>query len=582
MQKIDLETVRKVCVLTNLPDMIVNNHIDFRLIQEIYAGIFIIKQIVPSVSISIMDAFFENHDLLWMDAPPFEAYGVDVHFSKDWKSVADFDIVVCHPRDQATVSKLIKNEGLPANGALIPFLYVIRDYLDEYLREDFVDKFGELFDDRLKMKLTDNQIGDLKIFKSKLRSSFTGFGLESQEKIFSTLLKSLVHKNFSSKNRKIKKILFLDDHRRKFYIGDSYVWLMNIRSNVFNLFPDALLTVNCQDNNRYKALDRIFAESWEAIGFENMNWNDINFKQYDLILYHNDLTIKFLSYVYSHHSEKFHSAYIYSLFDTHSELSRRIPAWSYNRLYEEKVVKNNPFTIIRNKKKHSELSLSDSERRWADDWLRSKGLDDNSQLAVFIINTSKEEKMLQRNVQIQLLKELVLKYRMKVLIYDDKSEDLQEEFARCLPDEVHNELVYASDLGIRGDLRLMSSPFVRLIISPCTGLMHLANGIYTCLLNRKMMLKSELPLLLVYAGNLKGVTDEYHPREWWANTLVKCIVLIRDDEGRKVVRDIFGVAKDVDEFNKVALPVKEFDCELILEYMERGMSGRDNFKLIES
>ncbi|MCX2431630.1 hypothetical protein [Pedobacter sp. GR22-10] len=571
MRRLGLKDFKSIVVLTDISDMVVNNHIDFRLIQEIYAGLFIIRQLRPAIRIAIIDKHFDSHNHLWAGAPPFHDIDIDLSYARRWESANAFDAVICHPKDQYEVFKLIQDMKSD-NCNPYPFpLFVLRDYLDDYPVEGFADKFEELFDHRSTKDLDEFQLASLQNFKKKIRLSFTGFGLDFQERLFAGLLKNLGEKNASLPDPKVKNILFLDDHRRKFYIGDSYVWLMNIRSNVFNLFKEANLTINCQDTNRYQALNQIFSGSWEPLGFENKNWNEINFREYDLILYHNDLTVKFLSYVSSHYSDKFSSAYILSLFDTHSEVPKQAPNWNYNSLYRDRIIEKDPFTVLKNKKRHSELRLSDSERDWADSWLLNKGVQDDAGVVALIINTSKVQKMLRWEVQVDLVRDLVLKYKMKVLIFDDKSEDLEHRFAGQLELEVSKELIYASGLGIRGDLSLLSSRFIISIVSPCTGLMHLANGVYRYLLNAKKILRSEMPIFLVYAGNLKGITDEYHPKGWWANTLVRCIVMVKDANGENVVTDVLKMVGDVEEFNRISLPVAVFNHASILAFINENL-----------
>lgn len=51
--------------------------------------------------------------------------------------------------------------------------------------------------------------------------------------------------------------------------------------------------------------------------------------------------------------------------------------------------------------------------------------------------------------------------------------------------------------------------------------------------------RRNLPALMVYVGNVKEYSIEYHPKDWWLNTLIKCFIFSKTGQsnGFKSVTD---------------------------------------------
>jgi hypothetical protein len=88
--------------------------------------------------------------------------------------------------------------------------------------------------------------------------------------------------------------------------------------------------------------------------------------------------------------------------------------------------------------------------------------------------------------------------------------------------------------------------------------MHLADGVYTYLLNHKRI--SERPLLLTYAGK-QAPERNYHPNNWWRGAnVVKCCISIQDSERKRLIF-LDECLADFETFNKVSVSAREISCD---------------------
>ncbi len=115
------------------------------------------------------------------------------------------------------------------------------------------------------------------------------------------------------------------------------------------------------------------------------------------------------------------------------------------------------------------------------------------------------------------------------------------------------------------NIKFYANKNVTAIIGPCTGLMHIANGIYSYKLNRKIISDNELPLLFVYVG--LQFYSAYNAWNWWSGSLVHCAVINKKLSGGKILKPLTDCPMNTVKFQENCLPVSEITSEMIINYI---------------
>lgn len=565
-----LKKVKKVLIINNLYSLIVNDNVDIKLIQQLYVSTFILNKLNSDLVIDVSDKSLDNYQFLWKESSNLKTFLDPFIIKKDWKDfdLSTYDIIILHIKDEKLIAERLKQLKEDVGDFAIPKIFAITDYNEREIPLIIASSIDALFETDTKLLIDESFFNEISVFKEEIRKNYAGFKLEDQEYFHRKILSKITKTNELAFSSNVKKILFLDDQKRRFYIGDSYLWLMNIRRNLFEIFPTAEICVNCQNTERCRSLRQIFDGSWdEQISLSNLLWDDIKFADFDLVLYHNDLTIPFLNYVEYNYDKVFNETQIYSFFDTHLRADDNYPIWNFSHLFKKKNVSGNFINSILKKKLYSELSISDNERHCADEWFEKRGINFSDKIVVFITNASTKEKMLTIEDQYKFIRSIILAYNCHVLLFDDRSEHLRERIDQNLELNISRKVLISDLPSLRKDLSLMASKYIKAIIGPCTGLMHLANGIYNYFLNKKLLRRSELPLLFVYTGNLHGFSEEYHPRRWWANTLVKGAVGIRNEKNEVLLISVDKLSYEVSDFNRLSVALDHVKSEMLMDYI---------------
>ena len=132
-----------------------------------------------------------------------------------------------------------------------------------------------------------------------------------------------------------------------------------------------------------------------------------------------------------------------------------------------------------------------------------------------------------------------------------------------------SSVVVADALELREVMNLFANRRVVAVIGPCTGLMHLADGVYTWLLNHQMITEAECPLLLTYGGK-QAPERNYHPYNWWKNAnVVDCCIAVsmKDESDEKRLILLNECPPDFETFNSISVSAREISCEMIFKFL---------------
>ncbi|AEV98671.1 hypothetical protein A4D02_34765 [Niastella koreensis] len=210
-----------------------------------------------------------------------------------------------------------------------------------------------------------------------------------------------------------------------------------------------------------------------------------------------------------------------------------------------------------------ELYISAEEQQWADDWLASKGLQKEEELFIIIDSAAVKNKLLNYNVYFELLKGLLDGGRRKVLIFDERRQGKRHLYKGWLGEERMSKMIFSEGLSLREDLCLLGSSHTRLVLGPCTGLMHCASRIFNYY-KSKGLNNSSIPLLVVYTG-MSG-DENYDIRSYWGSSpLVNCLLLKHADSEKKL--HLLGKLPEGESITGSLLPCSEYTADMLLGFI---------------
>ncbi|MDE3250563.1 MAG: hypothetical protein KGO82_18010, partial [Bacteroidota bacterium] len=373
----------------------------------------------------------------------------------------------------------------------------------------------------------------------------------------------------------LSRVLVLDDHYRKFYLGDACFWfLYNTRRTIHSVSGDTACRINCANSKVFPLLTEMFRGSFgNNTVFNNTDWEEIDFSEYDLVLCHPDSILKLLAFMDRSPEKLFAntSVYYYNHMTEPRQVSDR-HRWNYSMLIREKpddAAARQRERLLQTK--HKAIVITTEERRWADAWMLEQGVQENEKVVVIVDSASSPDKLLSEEVLSQMVRWWLSMPGYKLLFFDEKRTGKKARLCNSFGVDLFSKMVVAEGFGIRKDMLLMAGNQVAAVIGPCTGLLHLANGIYSYLKSAEPRETFRMPLLLVYTGRLKFLGNGYHPNEWWLATAVKCAIICKDTSGKKCIKKITQVPRDKDSYAKIALPVSEISFELLRGFIEQHL-----------
>lgn len=547
-----------VIILNNFFDLILINNVDVKMISQIYMLSFLFKHICKTdqeSKIQLNDHDNFQYNLLWKTDSVLKGYLNEFIRTAPWPEIdfKTYDYVICHPKDEEILIKHIaenyENEILA--GENFPKFFALTDTAQSKITSAYIADI-KILTNEIRKNFSTGQLQKITAFKETIAKDYIDYDTKRQEELFTGLLAKIQDNNQIKDYTNFSKILILEDLRRKFYIGDTYFWLKYLNINVRNIFPESTIRISCRDKTKANFFNKIFGPSLDdRLKIEYKLWDEIDFENYDLILYESDLTVRFLSYVEKHYSTKFKNASIFSYFAMNVAELENYSDWNYKNIYKKVSAPKNSINNVQDARvsREFELKIQEEERITARTWLEENGLKPGEKLVCLILNTSSPEKSLDSDSQLGLIKHMVADTNVKVLLFDEKGNGLKESLEKKLPKEITERIIIAKKTGIRLDMCLLSDHAILGIIGPCTGMMHLADGIYRYLKNNKIINKDQVPFMLVYVGNLAKFDMGYHPRHWWFNSLVKCAVFVKSNTGFELTK-LYKLPNDIAGYNQ--------------------------------
>jgi len=322
---------------------------------------------------------------------------------------------------------------------------------------------------------------------------------------------------------KINNILILYEER-DFFLGDTCIRFNGLQA-VKTFFDNANIFINCKASNFVNAFEALLVNNPNVAGFFNLPWEELAFETYDIVLcisYEEISFLNFLDKVYgSSISDGSVSLAVFSLSKVFLKINPSdcifsIPDGFIN--YAKEYDKQNP----RN------LYITNQERTWADNWLLARGLQKGENLCILLDSTARADKLLNILVYFSLIEELLKNKKNKILIFDEKNIGKANFYNEWLGAEKAQRIIFAVGNTLREDLCIMSSTYSKLILGPCTGLIHCASSICASSIFNKLLadgiLKNEIPTIIVYTGTYTDTERNAHT--FWHNSpLVTCLML---------------------------------------------------------
>ncbi|WP_298733911.1 hypothetical protein [uncultured Chitinophaga sp.] len=564
----------RTLILHDFYNLIINEEADYGMIKQLYVTLNILRHTAPHVTIHINDRSNTDYRHIWKSDSYLYHYLDDILFNRKWEDIdfTTYQLVIVHP---ATEKELYTHLNTKY-GQLITAIPEVFSFIDLTNASNGIFKpVTDLFREKAPYHPGPRLSAAIRGFKYEMNRAFTGMNRDKQQQLHARPIEKIISVNHTFAGKSFNNILLLDDYQRKFYLGDSCFWLMNMKEQIISLYKAAKVRINCCNEKRFEMLNKIFTGSFgNNVSFTNTDWKDLDMKAYDLIICHADLVMKFLNYLSANYTNGLPGTSIYCFSNRGGfKDTPNTSAWDSRLLQKNNGHPTDALTALRKARKNDfrEILITEQERQWADSWLQQHQIEKEHSVVVLLAGASVPQKSISFQAYIELIKWFTAFPGIKVLVFDEHNIGRKAELAAVLSSHVMSRVIVAGGLGIRKDMALLSSRYISAVIGPCTGMLHLANGIYYYLKNKNIIESKDIPLLLTYTGDLSDHESAYHPRFWWTNTMVKCAIISKDVSGRSIVRKLSQCPLSVEEYQKISLPVSMFTGELLITYI------RENF-----
>ncbi|WDF77674.1 hypothetical protein PQ469_27680 [Mucilaginibacter sp. KACC 22773] len=567
------DQIKNVLIVCGLSDLIIQCNVDIQMITQIYIPTYIFSHIKTNgTQITVLDETITNYNTLWKNnSAPVDF--INPYLSKsslDDIELLRYDLIIFyHKYEHELLLKLAAE--IDVGGGLrddeLPLFTAMQDTNEKSRQSAFIGLNSFINT----ISFTPSEIEKIKKFKEILFSDYLGFNTLQQEALYHDLIETIVGLNTARSGENFKRILLLDDQSRKFYIGDTYFWLQNIRKNILSAYPAAVVIINCRSQEKIGKIKSIFSDDFDQrISIINRSLEELNFHDFDLVLCENDSVINLFSYIVATNNRFFEQVSLYSYVNTFIKQVSEYSTLNYKYLYDKRMAGADPIALILQNKRDAEIKLSEIEKNWAADWLVENGLKPGEILNVLVFNSSAGTKMLTEAMAIELIRVFGSKGHNKILLFDEEKQNLSLRLRSVLQENVWGKIMVFEGRGLRQAMGLMAHSQVKLIMGPCTGIMHLANGIYQHKLNKKEIKKAQLPALIVYTGNWKELQRYYHPKHWWTGTLIRCIVYSHSiDVPEGTFKDLALFDDEVESYCNQSLPLQQITISVFTSYFER-------------
>lgn len=373
------------------------------------------------------------------------------------------------------------------------------------------------------------------------------------------MLQKILHYNPHFVNSNTCRVLIIYDEQ-KLFIGDSLINFSKL-AILRSFFKETLFDINCRNKAHMPVYEALLKNN-PAIGrLTNLDYYEIDFIAYDVVICITPFETELLNIL----NERYYNdtatwkTTVYSL--TKVLLARDHAGTPVFPIFSDFLS-----YVSDNAIQHQlELFISPEEKEWGDQWLRDTGLvKEYDQLYIVLDSASSRSKLMDIEIYFNLIRSLLRTEATKILIYDEGNIGKRTLYAEFLDETYMSKIIFAEKLGLRKDLCLLSSQYVKLVLGPCTGLMHCTSGIFTHFIKNGLPL-SEVPRIITYTG--KYERDDDKARIWWGNSpLVKCLLLRKKGDKKEAV-ELLQLDPPEREDISCLLPCSEYTEELIMDHI---------------
>lgn len=583
-----MKSIKKILILCDAHDCLRHEGNNQLLLKQLYVSVFLLKKHFgkDDFTLHINSRGFIGFESFWNDEHNFYFLLTDYTIQKPWSEIdiLDYDLIITHPDYQNELRKHL----LQTYGSENELIYSFSEL--QYHCDMLYKTAGTLFgkEGALAFNRSKKSEAELAAFKQKFDDLICRITAVKQETKIPQLDRLMKRINSEIKVDEIKSVLILDDYKRPFFIGDSVHWLSKIKK-LIKMFPDdSLICLNITNKAAFDSISKVFQKSLtDRIRITNYCWEDLSFNDYALVLCNNDVLLKFHWFINQYHRDLLNSILLYS-FSVMDE--RPISDVLTMDFYTNIFYNNHSDGLVAkiNENVCNELSLSQEEYQWANNWLANNEVTASNDLIILIHGASAPDKVLYDVELLKLIQNFSrLSENIKILLVTEKEISNYVWLNKIITKSKYPNVIVGDALGLREVMSLIADRKVTAVIGPCTGLMHLADGVYSYLVNHKIITESECPVLITYAGK-QAQERNYHPNNWWkSSSLVTCVLNMQMIEGsnKKRILLLKDCPTDFDEFNNQSINARDICSRMLFEFIigefqgfinKFGFSNHDN------
>lgn len=352
--------------------------------------------------------------------------------------------------------------------------------------------------------------------------------------------------NTARLNRGNVKRMLVFINLEKYPIGDSVLFFSKIRA-FKKYYHDPVIDVFCTKANyiimqHYPFIDR-FLFDMEAVDFAS----------YDAVMHfaEQDHYLPAML-VYKMGAEQALQARfgVYNLYANYG--IEKLMLFDVHREFLEYVVTD--YLQERDFSGH-ELYISDEERAWANEWYREAGVQEGERVIIMLDSTASRHKLMRVDVYFEMLRYFMQLKNTRIVVFDPDNIGKREAYSYMLQTDNLDQFIFVKRQGLRKDICLLGGDAVHMILGPCTGLLHCAEGVYN-VYEKTGRLQSGWPLMFAYVGpSEKHDLDRWF---WWGDTHVEALY-VEEEKQQKVVKKLTGPGN-------FGLHPTEFTADALIQY----------------
>jgi len=381
-----------------------------------------------------------------------------------------------------------------------------------------------------------------------------------------SLIDKLLSEQISVDRFSVKQVLILyDDSALK--IGDSCQRFYGLGA-FKSYFVNARLDFSYRGTRHSEVYEALLKHNPYLDGFFNEDWEKIAFREYDVVICFSDRENELLGILTERYASTEEEQPLNCRFFSFSDKVSMLPAGT-------KTVFPGYPALWAHVMKHEiapYLYITPEEKAWGNHWLQENGLQEGEQLFILVDAASKRFKLLDITVYFELINYLLDIEGAKVLVYDERGVGKEEFYKAWLGEDKASRVIFARNLGLREAMYLIASDHTRLIIGPCTGLLHCASGIYNYFSHQGLPGEA-MPLMITYTGKYEKPED--NAGVWWARSpLIHCLLLRQNPAARSSKEAV--LLSELPEREKYdtsrSILCKEYTSAMLIEFIEKKLN----------